>query len=196
LKDPNTTKDICRKCREKLENIQHITSDCHAHAPGDYTHCHNQVANIILQYHAIKCGLSKGPPIPYYKYKPQSVLENSSCKLYCDRPIITARTIHNNRPNIVILEKTIKEAYLLDVAIPNSHNLQSTITEKLQKYTKLKEELIRIWQLKTAYIIPLVVFTAGIIPKQLHDSLKLLDLRFALYILMQKAVILNNIHDI
>lgn len=33
--------------------------------------------------------------------------------------------------------KKYKEAYLTGVAIPNSHNLHSTITKKIQKY-KLK----------------------------------------------------------
>jgi len=43
----------------------------------------------------------------------------------------TDRTSHNNRPDIVILDKIVKEAYLLDVAIPNSRNLHSTITDRL-----------------------------------------------------------------
>ena len=47
------------------------------------------------------------------------------------------------------------------------------------------------WQLKTAYITPLVLSTADIIANKLHESLKLLHLRPALYILMHKAVILN-----
>jgi hypothetical protein len=34
--------------------------------------------------------------------------------------IITARTIHNNRPDMVILDKIIK-GYLIDAAIPNSN---------------------------------------------------------------------------
>jgi hypothetical protein len=122
------------------------------------------------------------------------VLENSKYKLYNDRSIITDQTIHNNRPGIVILDKTIKAAYLIDVTIPNSHNLHSTITEKLQKYTDLKEGLISIWQLKMAYIIPLVLSTMGIIPNKLHESLELLNLCPALYILMQKAVKLNTCH--
>jgi hypothetical protein len=95
--------------------------------------------------------------------------------------------------DIVILDKTIKELYLTDTAIPNSHNLHSTITE-LQKYTALKEEHMRIWQLKTAYIIQLVPSTMVIIPNKLHGSLKLLNLRHALYILQQKAGILNTCH--
>jgi hypothetical protein len=39
-----------------------------------------------------------------------------------------------------------------------------------------KEELIRIRQLKTTYIIPLVLSTMDIGPKKLHESLKLPNL--------------------
>ena len=82
----------------------------------------------------------KEPPMPYYIYEPQSVLENSDYKLYYDK-YITDWIIHNNRPDIVILDKTIKEPYLKDEAIPDSHNVRSTIIEKLQKYTDLKKGL-------------------------------------------------------
>ena len=47
-------------------------------------------------------------------------------------------------------------------------------------------------QLKMAYIIPLVLFTKGIIPPKLQRSLELLNLRPALYSLMQKAAVLNT----
>jgi hypothetical protein len=69
---------------------------------------------------------------------------------------LTDWTIHNNRADIVMLNTTIKQAYLIDVAIPNSHNLHSSINEKQLKYRDLKEGLIRIQPLKTAYIILLV----------------------------------------
>jgi len=48
---------------------------------------------------------------------------------------------------------------------------------KLQKYTDLKEELIRKWQLKTPYIISLVLYKTGIIPNKVHENLKLFNLR-------------------
>jgi hypothetical protein len=38
-------------------------------------------------------------------------------------------------------DKTIKGAHLIDVAIPYSRNLHSTITVNLQQYTDQKEEL-------------------------------------------------------
>jgi hypothetical protein len=46
------------------------------------------------------------------------------------------------------------------------------------------------WQLKAAYIIPIVEFTTAI-PNILHEILKLPNFRRALYILMQKTVVLN-----
>ena len=79
---------------------------------------------------------------------------------YSDSSIATDRNIHNNRPDMVMLDETTKEAYIIDVAIPNSHSLHSNITEKLQKYTDLKEHLSdygnekslyhSIWKFKTA----------------------------------------------
>jgi hypothetical protein len=48
---------------------------------------------------------------------------------------------------------------LIHAAIPNSHNLHSITTERLHKYTDMKEELIRMQQLKMAYLIPLALST-------------------------------------
>ena len=118
----------------------------------------------------------------YYKNELQSVVQKS---LYHDR------TTHNNRPDIVLLHNTIKEEYLIYAAIPNSHNLHSTFSDILQKYTDLIEELTSHLQLQTTYIIPLVLSTSGMIPNELHESLKLLNLPPALYIVMQKAVIFH-----
>ena len=96
--------------------------------------------------------------MPYYKYDPQSVLQNATYKLYYDRFIITDRTVHNNKPDIIILHTSTKAASSIDVAIPQSQ-LHSSITEKLHKYADLKEELIRMWQLYADYTIALVLFT-------------------------------------
>jgi hypothetical protein len=92
---------------------------------------------------------------------------------------------------MVMLDSSFKEAQSIDVAIRSSRSLHSTITEMLQKCSDLKEELLTRWQLKTAYVIPLVLSTVGIIPNKLHDSLKLLNHRPAMCIPMQTAEILS-----
>jgi len=51
-----------------------------------------------------------------------------------------------------MLDKTIKAAHSVDAAIPNSDKLHSTITEKLQVYTDLRQGLTSIWQLNTVCV--------------------------------------------
>ena len=69
------------------------------------------------------------------------MLENPNYKLYYERSLITDHTINNNCLDVVLLDKNVKEAHLRDVEISNSHNLHSTITEQLDKYTDLQDEL-------------------------------------------------------
>jgi len=57
---------------------------------------------------------------------------------YNNTSTLTDRTIHTNTPDIAVLDQTIKEAHLRDEAIPNSHNLHSTIAKNLLKFTDLK----------------------------------------------------------
>jgi hypothetical protein len=86
---------------------------------------------------------------------------------------------------------TFKTAPLMHAAVPDIHTLHSTITEKLQKWADLRGGLTTKWRLNTACIIPLVLSTEGIITDRLQGSLKLRDLRPALYIITQKAVIFS-----
>lgn len=58
--------------------------------------------------------------------KPQIVLENTSHKLYYNRSILTDRTVHDNRSDIILQDKIHKTTYLIDIAIPNTHNIQKT----------------------------------------------------------------------
>jgi hypothetical protein len=81
---------------------------------------------------------------------------------------------------------------LTGISSNNSHALHSTITEKLHKYTDVKEERIKIWQLTPVRIIPPVLSTAGSFPYTLRKfQTELFKLRPALNILMQKAVMPN-----
>ena len=57
----------------------------------------------------INRGQSNGRPMPHCKYAPQSVFGNSSYKLYYDTYVITDRTVYNNRPDRVILDKPSKK---------------------------------------------------------------------------------------
>jgi hypothetical protein len=77
---------------------------------------------------AVKFNLLKNTQ-PHYSYTPESCLENDSYKLYFDRTILTDIHIKHNRPDIIILNKQQKQAYLLDIAVPNSQNITQTYSK-------------------------------------------------------------------
>ena len=191
IKDPNQPTDLCRHCNNASETIQHITGACKSLAQTDYKHRHDQVAAIIHQQLAFRFKLVT-EMIPYYKYKPEISLENTNYKIYWDRTIITDKTIHFNRPDITVHDKTNNTVYLIDVALPNSHNIQSTISEKLTKYQELAIVLKTQWKAQTVHIVPIVLSSTGVIPKSLTQSLNTLHMPSHTLNMLQKATILNT----
>lgn len=191
LNDKTIINDNCRLCKHATENIQHITSACLKLAGTDYTHRHNQVGKIIHQKLAKKHNLIK-ETVPYYEYKPASVLENEHIKIYWDRTIHTDKTTRSNRPDITFVNKKEKTAYLIDIAVPNTHNLKKKMTEKLDKYAGLAFQFKTLHKVKKVEVIPLVLSATGVIPKALKCYIERIGLPSGTYIEMQKAAILNT----
>jgi hypothetical protein len=78
-------------------------------------------------------------------------LENDNYKLYFDRTVLTDIHIKHNRPDIIILNKQQKQAYLLDMAVPNSHNITQTYNTKINKYLELSVAMRNLWSLEKKY---------------------------------------------
>jgi hypothetical protein len=74
---------------------------------------------------AVKFNLLKNTQ-PHYSFTPESCLENDNYKLYFNRIVLTDIHIKHNRPDIIILNKQQKQAYFLDIAVRNSHNICNT----------------------------------------------------------------------
>lgn len=193
IKDSAIESDKCRKCHQKSETIQHITSGCAYLANIDYLHRHNQICNIIHQKLANKYGLLN-TYTPYYKYKPQSVLENESFRLYYDRAVITDKQVTNNRPDIVVVEKKDKHVILVDVAVPNNNNIFEKYQEKKAKYAELAIEIKQMWRMEKVEVVPIIISSTGLVPKTIHEGLTKLGLHKNTYVDIQKAAILGTCH--
>ncbi|XP_030765533.1 uncharacterized protein LOC115889621 [Sitophilus oryzae] len=187
------TIDVCRKCAKPGETIEHITGACSALADTDYLCRHNQVAKIIHSHLALRCKLIKSS-LPYYKYTPDAVLESDQHLLYWDRPIITDKTVDYNRPDILLINKSEKVAWIIDIGIPLTHNIFKTEQEKCRKYINLAIEVKRIWNLKKVSIVPVIISTEGVCTTNLSPNLAKLELQKGLRYPMQKAVILQTCH--
>jgi hypothetical protein len=81
---------------------------------------------------------------------------------------------------------------LIDIAVPNKHNLVKTITDKQNKYRELANEISAMWKQNAAQVIPIVISSTGVMPKSLSQSLKRLNFHPNTYIQMQKSVILGT----
>jgi hypothetical protein len=93
----------------------------------------------------------------------------------------------HNRPDIIILNKQQKQAYLLAIAVPNSHNITQTYHTKINKYLKLSVAIRNLWCLEKISILPLIISATGIVPQSLFKNLKILDLGNALVVEIQKG---------
>jgi hypothetical protein len=160
--------DKCRICGTEGETIEHIISSCTVLAQSEYKKRHDIFAKIIHMNLAVKFNLLKDTQ-PHYIYKPESCLENDNYKLYFDRTVSTDIHIQHNRPDI-ILNKQQKQAYLLDIAVPNSHNITQTYNTKINKYLELSVAMRNLWCLEKNSILPFIISATGIVPQSLFKN--------------------------
>jgi hypothetical protein len=90
------------------------------------------------------------------------------------------------------MKRKTKNTFLIDIAVPNTHNLAKTITDEQNKYQELANEICAMWKQNTPQVILLVISSTGVIPKSLSQSLKRLNLHPNAYTQMQKSVILGT----
>jgi len=101
-----------------------------------------------------------------------------------------------NRPDITFMNKKIKNTFGIEIVVPNTHNLTKTITDKQNKYQELANEVCAMWKQKAAQVIPILISSAGVIPKSLTQSLTRLNLHPNTYIQLQKSVILGTCSNV
>jgi hypothetical protein len=72
-----------------------------------------------------------------------------------------------NRPDIIYLNKQQKQAYLLDIAVPNSHNITQTYNTKINKYLGTLRRYVKSLVLEKISILPFIISATGIVRQSL-----------------------------
>jgi hypothetical protein len=140
-----------------------------------YWQRYNNVAKTIHQKLTHEHQLIK-EKVPTFKFEPDTVLENTRCRIMGDRSVITAKTIPANRPDIIAPDRVNKCTYLIDIAVPGTINL-----EKINKYIEMADEIRIICNQEEVKIIPILVTATGIVPKNMFNSLKEIGLSQCIY---------------
>ena len=78
--------------------------------------------------------------------------------------------IQHNKPDIVIIDKKKKTAVIIDIAVPRDENIKDKEQEKSDNYQPLREELEKLWGMKTK-VVPVVVGWPGAVTNKLHSWL-------------------------
>jgi hypothetical protein len=146
------------------ETTELVIAECSSLSESAYLRRHNQLGKIIHPHSAIKYKVLDRNALPYYRYMPEPVLESANVILYWDRFTITD-TIDFNRPDVVLINTENKRAFLIDTAVPLTHNLSTTEAQKIKEYENLVPEIYHIWKLNNISVCPLSHLSSQWSPK-------------------------------
>ena len=99
----------------------------------------------------------------WYEHEPGGVIENKGYKILSDFTSQCDTKIESRQPDIVLIDKTMKEVKIVDVTIPGDERVNEREVGKIEKYKVLKDEIARMWNMKEVIVIPVVVGALGAI---------------------------------
>ena len=181
--------DLCRRCRQFPESIEHIVAGCPVLAQTIYLERHNAVASAVHWCLCGHCGFPRSDN--WWMHQPEPVSENSHYRLLYDFNIFTDKWISARRPDLVFLDKEVKCAYLIDIACVMDRNVVSKETEKIDKYLNLRIELQTLWNTRVV-VVPLVFGALGSLSNNISDYFRQLKLCGVSVHQLQKTVLLRT----
>ena len=154
-------------CGEKVENVDHVVSGSKKLAQKEFKRRHDNVPKVVHWKLSEKYGLERSEK--WHDNTPESVVENERIKILWDVCIQCDHVIGARRPDIVIINKEDKNCFIVDIAISGDSRLSKNVGEKVEKYQDLKREIMRMWNLKSAQEIPIIVGALGGVTRKLGD---------------------------
>ncbi|CAH2232371.1 jg15309 [Pararge aegeria aegeria] len=96
------------------------------------------------------------------------------------------------RPDIVLVDRSVRRAIIVDITIPHDDNLVKAEKEKVSKYLDLAHEITAMWNVESTVIVLVIVSVNGLLAKSFDQHLKKLSLGCWIKCRIQKAVVLET----
>ncbi|CAH2227606.1 jg25108 [Pararge aegeria aegeria] len=96
------------------------------------------------------------------------------------------------KPDIVLVDRSVRRAIIVDITIPHDDNLVKAEKEKISKYLDLAHEITAMWNVEWTVVVPIVVSVNGLLAKSFDPHLKKLSLGGWMKGRIQKAVVLET----
>ena len=160
--------------QEMSETISHRVSECGKLAQKVYKRRHDSVGRYVQWQFCEKLGFSRARL--WYEHEPESVVKTENFKILWDFTILCDHMIEARRPDIVVVDKVKKDTMIIGVAIPGDTRVCDKEREKLQKYSLLKGEIIRLWHMKKIVVISIIVGELGAVTTKVEKYVESLEI--------------------
>ena len=151
--DKTSESSLCRLCGKKGESVQHITSGCEKLAQKEYNIRHDNwdfCKNNGLEHSE-----------EWYDHAPEGAVENEEIRVLWYINIQCDNLIEARRPDLIVIDKKEQKGIIIDIAVPADVRVDEKEKEKVEKYLDLKKEIRRLWKLRNAKIVPVVMGALG-----------------------------------
>ena len=125
----------------------------------------------------------------WYEHRPEGVIENDEVKILWDFMIQCDRMVEYRKPDIVVVEKKERRCLVIDVAVPGDIRIEEKENEKVEKYQELKQEIIKLWEMKKVDVIPIVVGALGAVSRRIRDWISRTGLKVRVEHLQKTALL-------
>ena len=178
----------CRLCGQKPETVPHIVSACSKIAQTSYHLRHDRMGLRVYWELCKKYGLDHSEK--WYEEIPNDVRvsEDGKTEIWWDKDVHTTEVVGANRPDLTLINHEEKVWTFVDFAVPWDTNIETTETEKVEKYKPLASNIQKLHKVRTK-TIPIVVGCLGTIPTNLVFSLQELDIPDVIGSLQTSALI-------
>ena len=92
------------------------------------------------------------------------------------------------KPDIDVVEKE-RWCLVIDVAVPGDTRVVEKENEKVEKYQELKQEIIKLWQMKKVDAIPVVVRALGAVTGRISNWISRAELEIRVEHLQKTAIL-------
>ena len=99
------------------------------------------------------------------------------------------RMVEYQKPDIVVIEKKERRCLVIDVAVPGDSRIEDKENEKVEKYQELKQEIIKLWEMKEVDVIPIVVAALGAVSMRIRDWISRTGLKVRVEHLQKTALL-------
>ena len=116
---------------------------CNGLSPTIYLEYHGNVCKYIYVLLLLEHGFIE-KYIPCYQHQTAQIAENNSTKILWNFLSQTDHQVINNKPDSIAVDKIIKTANLIEVAVPNDYNICNKRLQKMRAYANASTCLVKL----------------------------------------------------